>query len=91
MPRYRMLETVDWDRLNGQRVTVEKSSSYVILVTKEGELVKIGVAMRAKPTKAEPERCSPERPSRNGADVQYEVVEYRPALPVEGDVPVEDG
>jgi hypothetical protein len=78
MPRYRMLE-VNWDALNGQKVTIEKSSSYVILVTRDGALVKIGQAMRERPAKSPDglmaSRVDEALAALNGDDVETPVEE----------------
>lgn len=63
MPRYRLVEDIPWSELDGSRVSVEVSSSYIILVKQDGTLVKIAKVMhprrpadqtptpRAKPTR----------------------------------------
>jgi len=60
MRRYRLLDTVDWDALNGQQVRLEVSPTYLIAVTKEGQLIQIGHVIRervpAPTTLAKPKR-----------------------------------
>jgi hypothetical protein len=56
--KYRLLDTVDWPALNGQRVTLEVSPNYIIAVTRDGALIQLAKAMRPGHAK---------NPSPNGA------------------------
>jgi hypothetical protein len=53
MPRYRLVEDIDWPALDGAKVVVGVSRSNLVLELKDGSLLKFAVALR-------------ERPSRNG-------------------------
>jgi hypothetical protein len=59
MPRYRLVEDLDWPSLDGAKVTLGVSRSNLVLELKDGSLLKFAVAMR-------------ERPSRNGTALEDE-------------------
>jgi hypothetical protein len=48
MGRFRMVEDIDWQRLNGSKVTVQVSASYIVLEEKDGSLVKIAKVMHPR-------------------------------------------
>lgn len=49
MPRYKLLEGIDWERLNGRQVRLEVSAHWVIAVTREQEMIQLAVALRERP------------------------------------------
>jgi hypothetical protein len=52
--RYRLLDTIDWEHLNGRQVRLEVSPHYIIGVTKEGELIQLARALRERPPAPRP-------------------------------------
>jgi hypothetical protein len=61
MPRYRMLDTIDWEALNGRQVRLEVSPSYVMVVTREGQLVTLAQVVRPRRAETPPREKKPTR------------------------------
>jgi len=59
--RYRLLDTTDWETLDGARVRVEVSASNIWLELKDGSVLKIAVVKRDRPTKATTNGRAPEQ------------------------------
>jgi hypothetical protein len=49
MARYKLLEGIDWERLNGRQIRLEVSAHWVIAVTREQEMIQLAVALRERP------------------------------------------
>jgi hypothetical protein len=60
IPRYRLLDAVNWLVLNGQRVIVQVSAGSLVLEQKDGTLINIAKAMRPGPAKAAATNGPPE-------------------------------
>jgi hypothetical protein len=59
MPRFKLVDGIDWPRLNGQRITVEISANYIVGILRDGTLVTLAKALRERPaasTRATPKR-----------------------------------
>ena len=48
MAKYRLVESIDWDALQGQRVTIELSANYVQVALKDGTLVTLAKAKQVR-------------------------------------------
>jgi hypothetical protein len=49
MARYKLVEGIDWERLNGRQVRLEVSANWVMVVTREKEMIQIAQSLRERP------------------------------------------
>jgi hypothetical protein len=49
MARYKLVQDIDWQSLNGRQVRLEVSAHWVIAVTREQEMIQLALALRERP------------------------------------------
>ena len=48
MTRYRLLDGIDWDTLNNERITLQISPQYVIAAKRDGSIVVLAKAVQSR-------------------------------------------